>query len=218
MFDTTLHAFDRARAICREVAPESTKPAAVMTAKTVSAVVQLARADRRLAATVEQWDRNHLQLVTAREGDMIPAAAYDLATGLPRSPDPLDYQTKATACSAAPSGTPHPKWTAFLDLIPAGDAELQAFLQRYIGYCCTGLTAEHAFVFAYGTGANGKSTFINTITRIFGDYVAVAEWAPSSPATPSATQLIWQSCAAPAWLWRRKRRRDAAGTRPRSKP
>ncbi len=56
IFDTTLHAFDRARAICREVALEFDKPAAVMAAKTVAAVVQLARADRRLAATVEQWD------------------------------------------------------------------------------------------------------------------------------------------------------------------
>ena len=64
-FDTTLHAFDRARAICREVALECDKPAAVMAAKTVTAVVQLARADRRLAATVEQWDGNHLQFVTA---------------------------------------------------------------------------------------------------------------------------------------------------------
>jgi hypothetical protein len=173
--DTTLHAFDRARAICRELAPECAKPAAVMSAKTVSAVVQLARADRRLAATVEQWDGNHLQLVTTRQGDMIPAAAYDLTTGLARLPDPLDYQTKATACSAALPGTPHPKWTAFLDRITAGDVELQAFLQRYIGYCCTGLTAEHAFVFAYGTGANGKSTFINLIARIFGDYATVAD-------------------------------------------
>ena len=58
---------------------------------------------------------------------------------------------------------------------PAGDADLQGFLQRYVGYCCTGLTTEHAFVFAYGTGANGKSTFINTIARIFGDYAAVAD-------------------------------------------
>jgi len=175
IIDTTLHAFDRARAICRELAPESTKPAAVMTAKTVSAVVQLARADRRLAATVEQWDGNYLQLVTVGDGNIIPAATYDLATGLVREPDPLDYMTKATACSAAPPGTPHPKWTAFLDRITAGDTELQAFLQRYIGYCCTGLTAEHAFVFAYGTGANGKSTFINTIARIFGDYATVAD-------------------------------------------
>ena len=64
-FDTTLHAFDRARAICREVALECDKPAAVVAAKTVAAVVQLARADRRLAATAEQWDENHMQLVTA---------------------------------------------------------------------------------------------------------------------------------------------------------
>jgi len=173
--DTTLHAFDRARAICREVAPDCGKPAAVMTAKTVSAVVQLARADRRLAATAEQWDGNHLQLVTAGDGDMVPAATYDLATGLARAPDPLDYMTKATICSAAPPGTPHPQWSAFLNRITAGNVELQSFLQRYIGYCCTGLTTEHAFVFAYGTGANGKSTFINTIARIFGDYATVAD-------------------------------------------
>ena len=51
----------------------------------------------------------------------------------------------------------------------------EGFLQRYIGYCCTGLTTEHAFVFARGTGANGKSTFINTIVRIFGDYATVAD-------------------------------------------
>src|SRR5262249_53538513 len=52
-FDTTLHAFDRARTICREVALECDRPATVTAAKTVAAVVQLARADRRLSATVE---------------------------------------------------------------------------------------------------------------------------------------------------------------------
>jgi putative DNA primase/helicase len=173
-FDTTLHAFDRARAICREVALECPRPAAVAAAKTVAAVVQLARADRRLAATVEQWDANHLRIVTAGDED-IPSATYDLASGMARAPDPQDYATKTTACSAALPGTPHPRWSAFLNRITAGDKELQGFLQRYIGYCCTGLTTEHAFVFAHGTGANGKSTFVNTITRILGDYVAVAD-------------------------------------------
>ena len=173
-FDTTLHAFDRARAICREVAVECAKPAAVVAAKTVAAVVQLARADRRLAATAEQWDGNHMQIVTAGDDDT-PAVTFDLATGLARTPDALDYMTKATACSAAPSGTSHPQWSAFLDRITAGDNELQGFLQRYVGYCCTGLTTEHTFVFAYGTGANGKSTFINTMVRIFGDFAAVAD-------------------------------------------
>lgn len=103
------------------------------------------------------------------------AATFDLRTGDSRPPDPLDYITKKTACPCAPYGTPHPLWTNFLDRITDGNVELQSFLQRYVGYCCTGLTSEHVFVFAYGTGANGKSTFINTIAKIFGDYASVAD-------------------------------------------
>ena len=120
---------------------------------------------------------DHLQFLSLGDGrrPRIPAAVHDLATGRARSPDPLDYTTKTTACGAAPVGALHPQWSAFLDRITAGNAELQDFLQRYIGYCCTGLTTEHAFIFAYGTGANGKSTFINTLVRIFGDYAAVAD-------------------------------------------
>jgi putative DNA primase/helicase len=175
-YDTTLHAFDRARSICKEVALNCDKPAIVTTAKTVAAVVQLARADRRLAATTEQWDSDPMRILTAEDGE-IPAAVHDLATGLARTPEPLDYMTKATACGAAPPRTPHPQWTAFLDRITAGNVELQGFLQRYAGYCLTGQTTEHAFVFAYGTGANGKSTFINTLVRILGDYAAVADMA-----------------------------------------
>ncbi len=104
-----------------------------------------------------------------------PNATYDLSTGMARKPNPLDYITKKTACSVAPPGTPHPLWTAFLDRITNGNVELQKFLQRFVGYCCTGFTNEHVFVFAWGTGANGKSTFINTIARIFGDYATVAD-------------------------------------------
>lgn len=99
----------------------------------------------------------------------------DLRTGISRAPDPLDYITKKAGCRSAPPGTPHPLWTAFLDRITDSDTELQGFLQRYIGYCLTGVTSEHVFVFAYGTGANGKSTFINTIVGIMGDYATVAD-------------------------------------------
>ena len=76
--------------------------------------------------------------------------------------------------SVAASETPHPVWTAFLERV-APDPELRAFLQRFCGYCCTGVTTEHKFVFAYGTGANGKSTFINTIAAILGDYATIAD-------------------------------------------
>jgi len=105
----------------------------------------------------------------------VAAATFDLRTGVGHPPDPRDYITKRTACRCAPAGTPRPLWTAFLERITDGNAELQGFLQRYLGYCCTGFTSEHVFVFAYGTGANGKSTFINTIAAIFGDYATVAD-------------------------------------------
>ncbi len=59
--DSTLDAFDRARAICRAASSEADKATvktALASAKTVAAVERLAKADRRIAATVEQWDAN----------------------------------------------------------------------------------------------------------------------------------------------------------------
>ena len=101
----------------------------------------------------------------------------DLTTGIARPPSRSDYLTQKAGCKVAPPGTPHPIWTAFLIRITNGNAEQIAFLQRYIGYCLTGDVSEHVFVFAYGTGANGKSTFIATIQKIFGDYATVADMA-----------------------------------------
>ena len=169
--ETTLLAFDLARKSCRDDGQQygnGKPPPGISSAKTVAAVERLAKADRRQAATLEQWDAD--DWVTNTE-----MATVDLRTGIGRRPNPADYITKKTACPAAPPGTAHPIWSAFLDRITAGNVELQKFLQRYVGYCLTGVTTEHKFVFAYGTGANGKSTFINTICEIFGDYATVAD-------------------------------------------
>ena len=57
--ESTLDAFDRARAICRVAASEAEKPSiktGLTAAKTVAAVERLAKADRRIAATIEQWE------------------------------------------------------------------------------------------------------------------------------------------------------------------
>ena len=65
--DDTMFAFDLARKICREAAAQSLKEAKVLaSAKTVAAVERLAKADRRLAATTQQWD-THAYLTN--EGD-----------------------------------------------------------------------------------------------------------------------------------------------------
>jgi P4 family phage/plasmid primase-like protien len=83
-----------------------------------------------------------------------------------------DYITKSTA--VAPEPVVIPTWTAFLDKVTGGDVELQKYLQRVAGYCLTGYVDEHVLFFLYGTGANGKSVFINTLVEIWCDYAAVA--------------------------------------------
>jgi D5 N terminal like len=209
--DDTLHVFDRVRAICREVATAGQKPfGAIASAKTVAAVERLARSDRRLAATTVQWDAQPWLFAA---GDR----TIDLRTGIDRAPDPLDYVTKNAACAAAPAGTPHPIWTAFMRRVTAENIELEHFLQRYVGYCCSGHTSEHAFVFAYGTGANGKSTFIGTIAKIFGGYATVADMNTFLANNSERHPRTWPSSPAPVSSSRRRCSGVGSGTRPRSR-
>jgi putative DNA primase/helicase len=101
------------------------------------------------------------------------AMTVELRTGTSRSARPEDYITKITAVAPAPAGTACPLWTTFLDRVTDHKVELQDFLRRYMGYCLTGATTEHVLVFLYGTGANGKSVFVNTVVGIFNDYATV---------------------------------------------
>jgi len=163
--DDTLQAFDFARKICREAAAacNKTKTAAMLaSAKTVGAVLTLAKADRRLAATVDQWDADPWLLNT-------PASVIDLRTGRSRPHRPDDYVTRL-AGMAPDASCSMPTWLQFLDRVTGNDATLISFMQRMAGYALTGLTREHALFFCYGTGANGKTTFINAITSCAGDY------------------------------------------------
>jgi putative DNA primase/helicase len=178
--DNTLTVFDRCRAICRCASSEcgDAKERAAMkiaSAQTVAAIERLARADRRHAAVVEQFDADPLVLNT-------PAGTVDLHTGELHGHEREQYLTKMTA--AAPRKD-CPLWRCFLQRVTDGDFELQEFLQRVIGYCLTGSTREHALFFLYGTGANGKSVFLSTIAGLLDDY---AKSAPASAFTASSTE------------------------------
>lgn len=126
------------------------------------AVEHLAQADRRIAATAEQWDADPWLLNT-------PAGTIDLRTGTTTAHSYSDYLTKITGVSSCDS-CPTPTWLAFLKRITDNDESLVAYLQRMAGYGLTGSTQEHALFFLYGTGANGKSTFVNALTNCLGDY------------------------------------------------
>jgi putative DNA primase/helicase len=165
--EDTLAATDLIRSVCRHAAVRADNPkvaAKLASSSTVGGVERLARADRRHAATTEEWDADPWLLNT-------PGGVVDLKTGRQRPHDRADRMTKIT--TATPGGD-CPTWRRFLDEVTGGDVELQAYLQRMVGYALTGSTQEHALFFLYGTGANGKSVFVNTLATILGDYATNA--------------------------------------------
>jgi putative DNA primase/helicase len=68
-----------------------------------------------------------------------------------------------------------PRWDKFLHRIMDGNENLLRFLKRMVGYCLTGDTSEQLLFLLYGTGANGKSTFLETIRCLLGDYARQAD-------------------------------------------
>jgi putative DNA primase/helicase len=160
--DETIFAFDRSRILCREIAAtyKGKRAATIASAKTVAAVAALARADRRIAATSDQWDLDNWILNT-------PDGVVDLRTSEIRPHRPEDYLIKMTA--VGPRGD-CPKFKAFLSRIVGGDEALVAFLKRLCGYCLTGEISEQSIFFNYGEGQNGKSVLMSTVSGILGDY------------------------------------------------
>jgi len=150
---------------------------ALRQAGNVNAVETLARSNADLVATVDQFDANLMLLGT-------PGGTVDLRTGELMPAQREHYLTKQVAVTPAASGTPAPRWSAFMERIFNGDRELIDFMQRVAGYALTGSTAEHKLIFAYGTGSNGKSVFINTLFGIMADY---ARRAPAQTFLDSST-------------------------------
>ncbi len=156
---------------CRELAREFTEGAGQSELKEVrkisfaGGVEKFAKSDRSLAVTSEVWDSDPFLLGT-------PGGTVDLRTGKLREPEPRDGITKITAVSPAPSAD-CPRWLQFLDET-FGDVDLIRFLQQWGGYSLTGETREHALVFGFGNGKNGKSVWLNTHTGIMNDYAATS--------------------------------------------
>ena len=165
--DETLLVPHLIRSVCREAAVkvDSHRLAAkLLASSTVGGVDRLARTDRRHASTSEEWDADLFALNT-------PGGVVNLKTGRLRPHERTDRMTKLA--TATPRGS-CPRWHAFLNDVTGGDTELQAYLQRVVGYTLTGATTAHALFFLYGTGANGKSVFVNTLSTILGDYATSA--------------------------------------------
>jgi putative DNA primase/helicase len=93
----------------------------------------------------------------------------DLKTGALREHRREDYITKIATVDFD-SRADCPVWKKFIMEIMNYEGELIRFLQTAAGWGITGDTSEQTMFILFGSGANGKSTFLNTIMNLFGDY------------------------------------------------
>jgi putative DNA primase/helicase len=93
-----------------------------------------------------------------KTGELQPHEREHLITKLP----PVEYDREAECLT----------WWKFLERIFAGNLEVMTFIQKAVGYALTGSTKEQCLFFLHGLGANGKSTFLEVIHTLMGDYAS----------------------------------------------
>jgi putative DNA primase/helicase len=170
--DKMLAVMNLSRFVCRTAtawaAPGELTPSMqrnLTSAKTIGNVERLSRSVPEIAATIDQWDTNVWALCT-------PGGTIDLMTGKLAPSKREDYCSKRTAIG--PTNTGCPLWMNHLKVVTNGNDSLIAYLHRLAGYALTGVTTEHVLAFFYGTGANGKGIFLNTLRSIVGEYGTTA--------------------------------------------
>lgn len=136
-------------------------------AGSLSAMVRLAETEPAVPVLLHELDRDPWLLNVGN-------GTIDLRTGEFRSHERRDLMTKCAPVSYDVGAT-CPTWLRFVDWAMGGDEELVRFVQAAVGYSLTGLTSEQVLFFLYGHGENGKSTFLNAIESVFGEYGVAAE-------------------------------------------
>lgn len=133
----------------------------------LEAMVHLARTEPGIPVLVGNLDADHWALNTLD-------GVIDLRTGQLAPHDRNALHTKLAPVHYNPTAT-CPTWQWFIDWAMRGDAELVGFIQRAIGYSLTGDVREQVLFFCHGTGENGKSTMLNVLQELIGDYAVAAE-------------------------------------------
>ena len=150
------------------------------------AVISAAQAEQELHVTVHDFDRKPFLFNTTNgtlnlrpPDDRIEhelGKFFDIPAGWhwefgPH--DPADMLTQV-AGTLYDDEAECPRWNQFLGRV-LPNADVRDWLQRLIGYALVGNQTEHVFTVLYGKGANGKSTFVDVLGQLFGDYDTVAE-------------------------------------------
>lgn len=128
----------------------------------LNAMINLAKSEPGIAAVPEAFDADPW-LLNVRNGTV------DLRTGKCRDHRHEDLLTKIAPVVYDQHAT-CPTFLRFLRDIMKGRDELVDFMQHAIGYTLVGTTREQVMLILHGGGANGKSTLIETLIALLGDY------------------------------------------------
>jgi len=134
----------------------------------IRSMIELARSEESIAVRLTDFDAEPWSLNLLN-------GVLDLRSGVlaPHSPNRLI--TKIANASFDP-GAEAPHWNSFLASILGSDASLMGFLQRAVGYALTGATEEQVMFILHGFGANGKSTLLEVVRSLLGDYATQADF------------------------------------------
>ena len=131
-------------------------------ASKMDAILRIAKTHQKIAVLPNELDADPW-LLNARN------CTIDLHTGQVREQRRDDLITRRIEVSYEQRAK-CPTWLAFLDRVTDHDEELAAFLQRAVGYSLTGQVTEQCLFFLFGTGRNGKTTFLETLLKLIGEY------------------------------------------------
>ncbi len=137
-------------------------------------MVWIAERDTSIVRVPEDFDK-YPWLLNARNG------VLDLRTGRLREHEPSDMMTKLVDVDyvkdAHRADTEGGRaWRTFLEKVTKGDGETQEYLKRIAGYCLTGSQQEGAFFILLGPTRTGKTTFIEALKALLGDYAWSTEF------------------------------------------
>ena len=137
-------------------------------ASRIKAMIELAKSERPIAVPASAMDTDPWLLNCAN-------GTYDFRVGDLGTHRREDLITMSTNQSCTP-GAECPTWSEFVARTFDDNFNVIQFVQRAIGYSLIGVTTEQVLFFCYGTGANGKSTFLETIRDVVGDYARTADF------------------------------------------
>jgi len=128
----------------------------------IDAALELAKSEPQISDDGQKWDSNPMLLGVAN-------GIVDLATGQFRMATQADLITKFSPVTFG-ANAQCPRFEQFLEEIFDGDQERIHYIQKAIGYTLTGSVEEHCLFACYGSGRNGKSTLLEVLLYVMGDY------------------------------------------------